>query len=104
MDQRLIEIYVQRGRLRERIGTQRGQLAREMAPLGNALASVDRGRMLLHQAQLWLATHPALVTGVVVAVLVWRPRAVLRTARRTYSLWRSWSRIREWASAGLRGL
>ena len=34
MDPRLIELYVQRGRLRERIGSQRSQVARDSAPRG----------------------------------------------------------------------
>ncbi len=104
MNQRLIDLYVQRGRLRERIGVQRGLVARELAPLGTALQTVDRGRALLHQARLWLSAHPALVTTAAVALLVWRPRAVVRTVRRGFYLWRNWSRLREWASVGLRVL
>ena len=104
MDQRLIDLYVQRGRLRERIGVQRAQVARELAPLGVALQTVDRGRVLLRQAQVWLVTHPVLVTTAVVTLLVWRPRAVFRSVRSAYSLWRYWSSLKEWASVGLRTL
>lgn len=104
MDQRLIDLYVQRGRLRERIGVQRAQVARELAPLGAALQTVDRGRLLLHQARLWLVAHPALATTAVVALLVWRPRAVLRTVRSGFALWRNWSRLKEWANGVLRVL
>jgi hypothetical protein len=104
MDQRLIELYVQRGRLRERIGVQRGQLAQELAPVGTALRTADRGALLLRRARAWMASHPTLVTTVIVAVAIWRPRAVWRVARNAFALWRNWSRIREWTQRGLRAL
>jgi hypothetical protein len=100
MDDRLIELYVQRGRLRERIAVQRGQLARDLAPLGSALQTVDRARALVRQAQVWLSTHPAVVTAVVVALVVWRPRAVFRALRWGYAAWRRWAGLRRWAAAG----
>lgn len=96
MDARLTELYVQRGRLRERIGTQRGQLAKELAPLRNALGLADRTSALLRQAQQWMSAHPAVVTGLAVALVVWRPRAVLRSLRWSYSLWRKWTWSRAW--------
>ncbi len=101
MDDRLIELYVQRGRLRERINAQRGQLARELAPVSGALQLVDRSRALVHQAQRWLAANPTVIAAVVVALVVWRPRAVLRAARWGFSTWRSWSRLRGWLQAGV---
>ena len=94
MDERLIELYVQRGRLRERISAQRGQLAREMAPLGSGLQLLDRSVNIIRHAQLWMATHPMVVTAVVVAVVVWRPRSVWRGLRWGYYTWRSWTRFR----------
>jgi hypothetical protein len=102
MDERLIELYVQRGRLRERIGVQRGQLARELAPLSSGLQLLDRAVNLARQAQVWMATHPMVVTAVVVAVVVWRPRSVWRTLRWGYSTWRSWARLRAWFGASSR--
>jgi glutathione S-transferase len=96
MDVRQIELYVQRGRLRERISVQRGQLAQELAPLSDALHAVDRTNEQLRQAQAWLATHPAIVTACVVAMLVWRPRAVFGAARWGYSAWRRWARMKHW--------
>lgn len=100
MDDRLIELYMARGRLRERIAVQRTQLARELAPLGGALRLVDRSRAALHHAGQWLTAHPGVVSVVVVAVLVWRPRAVFRSLRWGYSMWRSWTRLREWMHTG----
>lgn len=100
MDDRLIELYVQRGRLRERIGVQRVHLARELAPLVSALHLVDRSRTVLHSARQWLTAYPAVVSVLVVAVLVWRPRAVFRSLRWSFSAWRAWNRLRRWMHAG----
>lgn len=100
MDQRLIELYVQRGRLRERISAQRGQLARELAPLAASFQTFDRARLWVHQAQGWLLDHPAVVAAAVVALLVWRPRSVVSAARWSFSAWRSWARLRNWLNNG----
>lgn len=102
MDQRLIELYVQRGRLRERIASQRGQVADALAPLDTALQTVDRGRLLWQRARAWVVQHPTLVTATVVVVVVWRPRAVWRLARGAVSLWRNWNELKAWTQTGSR--
>ena len=104
MDARLVELYVERGRLRERISMQRGQLAHELAPLAEALHTVDRARALLNQVRLWMVANPGVVAAAAVTLVVWRPRAVLRTARWGFSVWRNWGRWRDWVRAGLRAL
>ncbi|MEI8158162.1 MAG: YqjK family protein [Burkholderiales bacterium] len=96
MNERQIELYVQRGRLRERISVQRGQLARELAPVSSALQGIDRTRTQLRLAQAWLVHHPTTVTAAVVGLLVWRPRSVFSAARWGYSAWRSWARLKQW--------
>ena len=102
MDARLVELYVQRGRLRERISMQRGELARELAPLAEALHGVDHARALLHRASLWMLAHPGVVAAVGVAVVIWKPRAVWRTARWGFLAWRNWAQWRTWVRVGLR--
>lgn len=102
MDARLVELYVERGRLRERISMQRGQLARELAPVGEALHTMDRARDAVHRASLWMAAHPGVLVAAGVAMVVWKPRAVLRTARWGFSMWRNWAQWRGWVRAGLK--
>ena len=102
MDTRLVELYVKRGQLRERIRVQREQLPHVLAPLAKALYTVDRARALLQQARLWMLNNPGIVAAVAVAVLVWRPRAVMRTLGRGLSVWRNWGRWRGWLLAGLK--
>ncbi len=96
MDARLVELYIERGRLRERIGAQRLQLARDLAPLRTVSDMADRGTRLVRQTQQWMAGHPTVVTALVVALVAWRPRAVWRSLRWGYSLWRRWSGLRTW--------
>ncbi len=104
MDPRLVELYVERGRLRERIGVQRVQLAHTLAPVGKALHTVDRTRVLVQRAQQWIMANPGVVAAVAVAVVVWRPRSILRSVRWGFSIWRSWGRWRDWARIALRAL
>ena len=104
MDAKLVELYVQRGRLRERIGVQRAQLTRELAPLSDALHTVDRTRALLHRARLWMVANPGVVAAAGVALALWRPRRLLRTARWGFFAWRNWSRWRDWLRVGLSAL
>ena len=92
----LDRLYVQRGRLRERIGVQRSQLAQELAPLRHAADAVDGTRTLFRQTLLWLSARPMLVTSLVVALMVWRPRIVWRSLRWGFSTWRSWSGLQAW--------
>jgi len=96
VDKRLIELYLQRGRLRERIGFQRMHLARELAPLGGALQLMDRSRAVVKQALQWLKTNPAMLSALIVGVLVWRPRTVFRSLRWGYAAWRRWRQMRHW--------
>ena len=104
MDTKLVELYVQRGRLRERIVAQRLQLARELVPLHDALDKVDRTRALLHHVRQWMMAHPGIVAAVGVALVIWRPRTLLRTARWGFFAWRNWRRWRDLLQVGLSAL
>ncbi len=98
MDQRLIDLYVQRGRLRERISAQRARVHSDVAPLSRALHRVDHARALWIQARNWAQAHPVLVTAAVVTVVVWRPRPVFQLLRWGFASWGHWSRMRQWLS------
>lgn len=96
MNDHLIELYVARGRLRERISMQRNQLAQDLAPLVGGLELLDKGRSVAQQVRSWMTRHPAIVSTLLVAVLVWRPRIVLRSVRWGYGAWRKWTTLRDW--------
>lgn len=101
MDAKLVELYLKRGRLHERIGAQRVQLTVELAPLGNALRAVDRTHALFDQARVWMLSHPGVLAVAGLVVVIWRPRTLWRSARLGFVVWRNWGRWRHWMRAGL---
>ncbi|MEN9395889.1 MAG: hypothetical protein RLZ81_419 [Pseudomonadota bacterium] len=90
MDDRLIELYVRRGRLRERIGAQRVLLARDLAPVAAALGVADQGMAWVRRAKAYVQQRPGVVAAVVVALMVWRPRWMWRPLRWAWLGWRVW--------------
>lgn len=104
MDPKLTELYLVRSRLRGRIGAQREQLARDLVPLAQALHTVDHAQGQFRKAHNWLRAHPGLVTAVVVALAVWRPRGALRSLRWGLVVWRQWRRLQAWAGTGFKAV
>ncbi len=90
MQSRLIELHQQRGRLLERIAHQRSALALQVEPLLAPLALPGRLAGMLDDARRFVRDHPYLVGTVIVAVVVFKPRLVLRWARRGLLAWRTW--------------
>lgn len=77
------QLLMQSAELRARIGQQ----THSLRPLFGA---ADRVR----DAARWLKRHPALPVAVVTALLVARPRSILRWVRRGLWLWRMTGRVR----------
>lgn len=93
MQQRLIELQQQRGRLLERIASQRALLGRQSQPMTRVLHLGDRVGEMAAQCKRTALEHPVAVAVLVGAVVVLRPRTVLRWARRGFFAWRSWGAI-----------
>lgn len=92
----MLELALKKQRLQLRSAALRDELsinARALEPLCDA---GDRVRDGIH----WLGRHPEAVAGVVVALMVARPRAVLRWARRGIVAWRLSSKLRGWLGSG----
>ena len=102
MNQALIDLAVERGRLLERISNQRQMLRRELQPVGNALHGADRAVATVRKGSRYIKDHPEMV-GVGVAVLiVVQPRRVWRWSKRAFFAWRSWRMLcRELSDSGL---
>ncbi|MCB1932807.1 MAG: YqjK-like family protein [Candidatus Accumulibacter sp.] len=95
MNQALIDLAVERGRLLERISNQRQMLRRELQPVGNALHGADRAVATVRKGSRYIKDHPEMV-GVGVAVLiVVQPRRVWRWTKRGYFAWRTWRTLRQ---------
>lgn len=93
MNQREVELHIQRGQLRERIRAQRAELALNVAPIRQGLDRLDYTRAQLRDAKQWLGKNPAVLTAAAVALATWKPRLIFRTLRKGYGLWRNWKKL-----------
>lgn len=90
MNEKALALAMRHGALKARIDEQRRTLARQVAPFESALA---RGDEVLKGVN-WLKHHPAAIAAAVAAVLVVRPKAAWRWAKRGFFLWRGWQAVR----------
>ena len=95
MQRRLIELQQQRGRLLERIASQRTTLAVHTRPLARTLQVGDRLDGWWQQCKQFAVRHPLAVAGVVGAVVILRPATVLHWTRRSLVAWRTWTAVRQ---------
>ncbi len=90
MQEKLIELHQQRGRLLERIAAQRQVLLQQLTPLQGALDVRDRTTRLIQDAKAFVQSHPLGVALAIVAMVVLKPRTVLRWTQRGFFAWRTW--------------
>ncbi len=94
MNQDLIEIFVQRGRLIERIGQQRRQLGQQLQPLGASLHGLDQAIAVVRRTGDYAKQHPEVVAAGVAVLVVLQPRRVWQWSKRGFFVWRTWRRLR----------
>ena len=97
MNSKLVELALKKQRLQLQSAALRDALAENARTYQSAFAVADRMRLGLA----WLRRHPALPVAALVAVLVARPRAVLRLAGRGWLLWSTLQRLRATARTAL---
>ena len=95
MNQRLNELHLQRGRLLERIATQRAALGRELVPVRATLDTTDRLLARVRASVDYLKAHPAVVALAFAALVIIKPRRTLRWSRRAYAVWQTWRILRD---------
>ena len=89
MTQKQFALALKKQRLQIRCAEQRRQLTDEAAVLMPLFTGAEYAR----SGWLWVRQHPEVVVGTVVVVVVVRPRATLRWARRGWLLWLT---VRKW--------
>lgn len=94
MQRRLIELQLERGRLLERIAHQRDALGQQTEPWVRVLHLGDRVADIAGECKRTIIQNPLTTAAVVGAVVVLRPRALLRWAQRGFFAWRSWNTVR----------
>lgn len=95
MNQQLIEIGIRRGRLIERIATQRAILGRRVQPVHDVLDAADRTLAAVRTGTHYVKSHPGMVASVAALLVVLKPRRAWRWGRRTFIAWRTWRALRE---------
>lgn len=101
MQKRLIELQLERGRLLERIASQRETLARQAEPLTQMFRLGDRVGEALEGGKAFARQHPWAVGLVAALVLVFQPAALLRWAARGATAWRTWKSLQALLPEGL---
>lgn len=94
MNQRLIDISLRRGRLIERIASQRDRLTLQMQPIGSALHTADRAAVAVRTGSNYLQRHPGQVVAAIALLGIMKPRRVWRWARRGFIAWQTWRGLR----------
>lgn len=92
MNQRRLELALRKQRLQLRSAQLRADFAADAAAFEPLFAAGDKVR----DAALWLKGHPEVPVGAGVALLVARPRRLLRWARRGLLAWQAARRVRLW--------
>lgn len=90
MNQQLIDIGVRRGRLIERIASQRIQLGQQLQPVADALNVVDRRIASVRSGIGYLRQHPGIVVAAVALLAIVKPRRAWRWAKRGLIAWQTW--------------
>jgi hypothetical protein len=88
--ERRIALALRKQRLLLRSAELRGRIGAQAQPLLPLFAAADR----LRGGWLWLRRHPAVPVAVFTALLVARPRGVLRWLQRGWLLWQMSARLR----------
>ena len=102
MNRQLDELLLRRGRLIERIAGQREALRNDFVPVSAVLAKADS---VVTGARSFVNTirhHPVVTSVLAATVLIVKGKAVVRWARRGFSLWQTWRAI-QGTLQGLRG-
>lgn len=92
----LIELYEERGRLRERIAMQRRELRQQLAPVSGVLQAGDRAMQAGRDAVDTLLKHPVALAAIAAAMVAVKPRVIWRWGRRGWVIWRGWRLVSRW--------
>jgi hypothetical protein len=95
MNPRRLELALRRQRLQLLSADQREGLAEALGGLAPAFAAIERVREGVRS----LLRHPEWLAGAAVVLVVARPRAVMRWARRGIFVWQISRRIRDYADS-----
>lgn len=85
---------IQRGRLLERISQQRAALAVDLAPVVGILDTTDQIIQGADKTRRWIGENPLIAGTAVIVFVIWRPRGVLKLAKKGIVGWKTWRLMR----------
>ncbi len=99
MNKQLLALYLERGRLQERITQQRLSLVTQWMPLQKASATANSVMTVGQGGFGFLRKHSWLVVMAVAAFVVLRPKGSWWLVQRGWMLWRGWRMVRGFAES-----
>lgn len=99
MNSTLNEIHLRRGRLLERIASQRATLIRDAQPVSAALDKADHVLDSVRSGVAYVKQHPGIVTLAVAGLLIVNKGRFWRWAKRGFIAWKTFSTLRARFSA-----
>ena len=96
MNQQLNDLHLRRGRLLERIASQRAALSEQVEPVHAALDRTDHFLGRVYAAAYYLRTHPVGVAVLALGtVYLVKPGRAWRWSARAFSAWQTWRLVRD---------
>ena len=89
------KLLLRRGRLLERIATQRAALARDTQPVSVALSSADRMLDRVRSITDYIKRHPSLATLAVTVLFLMKSRRIWQWTKRSFVAWKTWRGLRD---------
>ena len=90
MNPKIVELALKKQRLQLQAAAQRVYILHALESASPVFGAAEKIRAAAH----WAKAHPEWLTGIGIALLVAKPRACLRWARRGFALWRGWRSLR----------
>lgn len=90
MNPRIVELALKKQRLQLQAATQRVRILHALESASPAFGAAEKVQAALR----WAKAHPEWLAGIGVALLVARPRAFFRWAKRGFFFWQSLRRLR----------
>ncbi len=90
MNPKIVELALKKQRLQLQAAAQRVMIMQALESASPAFGVAEKVRTGMR----WIKSHPEWLAGIGVALLVARPRAFFRWAKRGFFVWRSLRRLR----------